>query len=153
MGDAGHRSNASAFFGIIARRACPRAALERASDYTMADMKTSKISGLICAALAMTSALPAAAQNQGNADAGRHKSSMCAGCHNIPGYKTAFPSVYSVPKLDGQHAPYIVSALRAYKSGERQHPSMRAIAASLSDQDMADLAAFYSNEPAKSASR
>ena len=78
---------------------------------------------------------------------------MCAGCHNIPGYKTAFPSVYSVPKLDGQHAPYIVSALRAYKSGERQHPSMRAIAASLSDQDMADLAAFYSNEPTKSASK
>lgn len=78
---------------------------------------------------------------------------MCAGCHNIPGYKTAFPAVYSVPKIDGQHAPYIVSALRAYKSGERRHPSMRAIAAGLSDQDMADLAAFYANPSAKSASR
>ena len=55
---------------------------------------------------------------------------MCFGCHNIPGYKTAFPSVYSVPKLDGQHAAYIVSALKAYKSGARTHPSMRAIAAS-----------------------
>ena len=78
---------------------------------------------------------------------------MCIGCHNIPGYKTAFPAVYSVPKLDGQHAVYIVSALRAYKSGERRHPSMRAIAASLSDQDMADLAAFYASAPTHSASR
>lgn len=78
---------------------------------------------------------------------------MCMGCHNIPGYKTAFPAVYHVPKLDGQHAAYIVSALKAYKSGERRHPSMRAVAASLGDQDMADLAAFYASEPAKSASR
>jgi cytochrome c553 len=77
---------------------------------------------------------------------------MCVGCHNIPGYKTAFPSVYSVPKLDGQHAAYIVSALRAYKTGDRRHPSMRAVAASLSDKDMADLAAFYASGPAKSAS-
>jgi cytochrome c553 len=105
---------------------------------------------------AQPAAAPAAAPDAkaaGNADAGRHKSSMCVGCHNIPGYKTAFPAVYSVPKLDGQHAAYIVSALRAYKSGERRHPSMRAIAASLSDQDMADLAAFYSTSPAQSASR
>jgi cytochrome c553 len=121
----------------------------------MADMKASLVSGIACigAAFVFCAAAPAAAQGQGNADAGRHKSSMCAGCHNIPGYKTAFPSVYSVPKLDGQHAAYIVSALRAYKSGERQHPSMRAIAASLSDQDMADLAAFYSGGSTKSASR
>jgi len=53
----------------------------------------------------------------------------------------------------GRSSATIVSALRAYKSGERQHPSMRAIAASLSDQDMADLAAFFSNEPMKSASK
>lgn len=78
---------------------------------------------------------------------------MCAGCHSIEGYKTAFPVVYSVPRIDGQHAAYIVNALRGYKSGDRRHPSMRAIAASLSDQDMADLAAFYASDPAKSASR
>ena len=125
-----------------------------------------------CAALALTAALYAGAQSAapqsapaqsaapapdaqaaGNADAGRQKASMCVGCHNIPGYKTAFPAVYSVPKLDGQHPVYIVSALRAYKSGERRHPSMRAVAASLSDQDMADLAAFYASGPAHSASR
>lgn len=119
-------------------------------------MKTSAIFGAMCAALAFAAATPAAAQNQpvqGNADAGRQKSSMCVGCHNIPGYKTAFPSVYSVPKLDGQHASYIISALRAYKASERQHPSMRAVAASLSDQDMADLAAFYSSNPTQSASK
>jgi cytochrome c553 len=119
----------------------------------MADMKTSTI-GAVCAVFALGAAnLAAAAESQGNADAGRNKSSMCVGCHNIPGYKTAFPSVYSVPKLDGQHAPYIVKALRAYKSGERTHPSMRGVAASLSDQDMADLAAFYSTLPTKAASR
>ena len=73
---------------------------------------------------------------------------MCIGCHGIPGYKTAFPTVYHVPKIAGQQPAYLVNALKAYKSGERSHPSMRGIAASLSDQDMADLAAYY-GEPAK----
>jgi cytochrome c553 len=106
-----------------------------------------KILRLVClagTALALAPAYSMAADITGDASAGKTKSSMCAGCHNIPGYKTVFPSVYNVPKIDGQHAAYIVSALRAYKSGERRHPSMRAIAASLNDQDMADLAAFYS---------
>jgi cytochrome c553 len=119
-------------------------------------MNTSSISGLVLTAFAAacaSSSASAQTQSPGNPDAGRNKSSMCVGCHNIPGYKTAFPSVYSVPKIDGQHAAYIVSALRAYKSGERRHPSMRAVAASLSDQDMADLASFYASGPAKSASR
>ena len=121
-------------------------------------MTTSKSIGFACGALALVAIWPAAAQTAaapatGNAEAGRHKASMCVGCHSIPGYKTAFPSVYHVPKIDRQHAAYIVSALRAYKAGERQHPSMRAIAASLSDQDMADLAAFYSSEPTKAAAR
>jgi cytochrome c553 len=76
------------------------------------------------------------------------KIAMCIGCHGIPGYKTAFPDVYHVPKIAGQQAVYIVNALKAYKSGERSHPSMRGIAASLTDQDMADLAAYY-GAPAK----
>lgn len=119
------------------------------------DMKRSNVFASVCsaAALAIAASAGAAQPAAGNADAGRQKSSMCVGCHNIPGYKTAFPAVYSVPKLDGQHAAYIVSALRAYKSGERRHPSMMAVAASLSDQDMADLAAFYSAAPQQSASR
>jgi cytochrome c553 len=109
-------------------------------------MKNSFFLCIVIGGFALGSAAAASAQATGSADAGKRKSSMCAGCHNIPGYKTAFPSVYHVPKLDGQHAAYIVSALRGYKSGERKHPTMRAIAAGLSDQDMADLAAFYSGQ-------
>jgi cytochrome c553 len=78
---------------------------------------------------------------------------MCAGCHGIGGYKTAFPEVYSVPKLGGQHAAYIVKALQAYKSGERSNATMRAIAVGLSEQDMADLAAYYATDSTKAASR
>lgn len=85
----------------------------------------------------------AAIAAQGNPEAGKQKSSMCAGCHGIAMYRTAFPEVYTVPKLGGQHAAYIAKSLQAYKSGERTHPSMRAIAASLNEQDMADLAAYY----------
>ena len=116
-------------------------------------MKPSITKALIFASLSLAGPWAAAADSPGNADHGRQKASMCVGCHNIPGYKTAFPAVYHVPRLDGQHAAYIVSALRAYKSGERKHPSMRAVAATLSDQDMADLAAFYASAPAVSASR
>ena len=68
---------------------------------------------------------------------------MCIGCHGIPGYKTAFPDVYHVPKIAGQQPGYIINALKAYKSGERSHPSMRGIAASLSDEDMKQLADYY----------
>ena len=85
-----------------------------------------------------------AAPQKGDADlAHRNKTAMCIGCHGIPGYRTAFPSVYHVPKIAGQQPAYIISALKAYKSGDRSHPSMRGIAASLTDQDMADLAAYY----------
>jgi cytochrome c553 len=89
----------------------------------------------------------------GDAAAGARRTQMCVGCHGIPGWRTAFPEVYKVPKLGGQHEAYIVKALQAYKSGERTHPSMRAIAASLSDKEMADLAAYYSAPAAKTASK
>jgi len=82
----------------------------------------------------------------GNAQAAKSKISMCTGCHGIPGYKTVYPYVYQVPMITGQRALYIVNALQAYKSGARSHPSMRGVAQSLSDQDMADLAAYYSSE-------
>ena len=100
-------------------------------------------------------ALPlcAFAQNApvGDAAAGYQKTAMCSGCHGIDGWRTAFPEVYKVPKIGGQHSAYIVKALQAYKSGDRQHPSMRAIAGSLSDKDMADLAAYYSQTSLKTA--
>ena len=73
---------------------------------------------------------------------------QCIGCHGIPGYRTAFPEVYPVPKIAGQQPGYIVSALKAYKSGERSHPSMRGIAASLDEEQMKKLADYY-GKPAK----
>ena len=80
----------------------------------------------------------------GSAVAGKDKVAMCAGCHGIPGYKASFPEVYSVPMIGGQSAGYINSALHEYKKGERPHPTMREIARGLSDQDMADVAAYFS---------
>ena len=79
----------------------------------------------------------------GDANRGRERVQMCQGCHGIDGWRTAFPEVYHVPKLAGQHAQYLAGALNAYKTGARSHPSMKAIAATLSDQDIADLAAYY----------
>ena len=78
---------------------------------------------------------------------------MCQGCHHIPGYKTVFPEVYYVPRIGGQHAAYILKALQEYKAGNRPHPSMRAIAAGLSDKDMADLAAYYGADAPKPAAK
>ena len=78
-----------------------------------------------------------------DAAAGQKKAAMCIGCHGIPGYQASFPEVYRVPMISGQNGKYIAASLAAYKKGERKHPSMRAIAGSLSDQDMADLAAYY----------
>jgi cytochrome c553 len=80
---------------------------------------------------------------KGDAKAGEKKVAMCIGCHNIPGYQATFPEIYKVPKIAGQNAKYIVAALGEYKKGDRKHPTMRAIATSLSDQDMADAAAYY----------
>jgi len=90
-----------------------------------------------------TPATVAAAPAAGSAEAGKTKLAMCIGCHGISGYRTAYPEVYHVPKIYGQQQAYIVKALQAYKTGERNHPSMRAIARGLTDADMADLAAYY----------
>ncbi|SRR5690554_1282223 len=105
------------------------------------------------AVLAATFSLGAYAQGAagdnavvGNAEDARSKVSMCIGCHGIPGYKASFPEVYHVPKIAGQNAEYIVTALKDYASGARTFPSMEAIAQTLSEQDMADLAAYYSSQ-------
>ena len=88
-------------------------------------------------------AFAAQAQEKKSAPGFENAHAMCIGCHGIPGYKTAFPDVYHVPKIAGQQPGYIINALKAYKSGERSHPSMRGIAASLSDEDMKKLADYY----------
>jgi cytochrome c553 len=67
----------------------------------------------------------------------------CHGCHGIPNYKNAFP-VYSVPKLGGQHAAYMVAALKEYQSKDRAHATMHAQAITHTDQDLVDMAAFLS---------
>ena len=99
-------------------------------------MKTS-LSVLLALASAVTSAF---AQD---VRAGEHKVAMCTGCHGIPAYQASFPEIHKVPMISGQSAKYIVASLEAYKKGERKHPSMRAIAQSMSEADMADVAAYY----------
>jgi cytochrome c553 len=104
------------------------------------------LSGLAAASFVLATA--AAAQTAAPAPAGdpakgREKTQMCEGCHGIPGWRTAFPEVYRVPKIAGQHEAYLAAALKEYRSGERSHPSMRGIATPLSDDDIANLAAYY----------
>ena len=79
-----------------------------------------------------------------DAQRGSTKVQMCIGCHGIVGYQGDFPQVYKVPKIAGQSATYITGALTAYRAGDRKHPTMHSIASSLSDQDIADIAAYYS---------
>ncbi|MDR3371161.1 c-type cytochrome [Rhodoferax sp.] len=96
--------------------------------------------------MAWTGMLPAQAQNiNGDVAAGSRKIAMCMGCHGIEGYRATFPRVYRVPKISGQGAGYIVAALTAYKQGLRKHPTMQGVASGLSEQDMADVAAYYSS--------
>lgn len=110
-------------------------------------MKTLSLSVPYLVAMSLLGAMNTAAQAQenpvGNAAAGQKKVAMCIGCHGIPGYQASFPEVHKVPKISGQNAKYIAAALTAYRQGDRKHPSMKGIAAALTDQDIADVAAFY----------
>lgn len=97
------------------------------------------MSGLFAALASVAAPLLA----EGDPTAGKNKTAMCDGCHGIPGFRAAYPETYQVPKLGGQNPGYIIAALKAYKAGERNHATMKAIAFSLTEQDMADLAAYY----------
>ena len=101
------------------------------------------LSSLSVLVVACATAFPAIAQDQGDAKAGEKKIAMCIGCHGIAGYQASFPEVHKVPMISGQGAKYIVSSLTAYKKGERKHPSMRGVADNLTEQDMADIGAYY----------
>ncbi|MFO1339382.1 MAG: c-type cytochrome [Burkholderiaceae bacterium] len=105
-------------------------------------MKTLKAITMLLA-LAGATTLAQAQEVKGDAKAGEKKNAMCIGCHGIEGYQASFPQIYKVPKISGQNGKYITAALDAYRKGDRMHPSMRGIAGSLSDQDIADLAAYY----------
>jgi cytochrome c553 len=93
-------------------------------------------------------AFAAPAEAAGDPARGKVLGYTCLGCHGIDNYKSVYPT-FSVPKLRGQHAEYLVAALKEYKSGQRNHPTMHAHASSLSDQDMEDVAAYLAGEPVK----
>ena len=101
---------------------------------------------LALVAASLCSATQAQDAKGGDAAVGATKAAMCIGCHGIVGYQASFPEVYKVPMIAGQSAKYIVSALNAYSKGDRKHPTMRGIATTLTEQDMADLGAFYEGQ-------
>ncbi|MGQ0697926.1 MAG: c-type cytochrome [Panacagrimonas sp.] len=104
--------------------------------------------GAIAALTAASAVLSLPAGAAGSAEAGIEKANTCMGCHGIPGYNNAYPS-YRVPKLGGQTPQFLEAALKAYRSGERPHATMHAQAASMSDQDIADVAAYLATAPHK----
>lgn len=79
----------------------------------------------------------------GNASRGLEKSQSCQACHGKDGNQAATPDT---PVLAGQHAGYLEYALKQYRSGERKNAQMNGFASGLSDQDIADLAAWYASQ-------
>jgi cytochrome c553 len=102
--------------------------------------------GLLLAAVTLTSVAPAFAA--GDAARGKELSYTCLGCHGIESYKNVYPT-YSVPELVGQHPAYIVAALKEYRAGDRSHGTMHVQAASLSDQDIEDIAVYFAGAELK----
>lgn len=109
-------------------------------------LRIQRISVLLATIAILFSVSTFAADIKGTPEGGADKVRLCAGCHSIPGYRSSVPEIYTVPFIGGQSEGYIVSALQAYKKGERKHPTMRSVAGSLSDQDMADVAAYYASQ-------
>jgi len=100
-----------------------------------------------CAAAVMALLAAPAALAAGDVEAGRLKANTCMGCHGIPGYNNVYPT-YRVPMIGGQSEDYLAAALHEYKSGQRPHKTMQGQAMSLSDQDIADIAAYLAVAPA-----
>ncbi len=105
-------------------------------------MRSDTLTSALIVACAL--ALPAPAAQGGDAEKGRLLAYTCMGCHGIENYKNAYPK-YSVPKLGGQNTAYIVAALEQYESGGRWHPTMKGMASTLSYEDRADLAAWFTS--------
>lgn len=98
---------------------------------------------LLAGACAFAQATPDATTLKGDRVHGKAISYTCLGCHGVDGYRNAYPN-YSVPKLVGQHPEYLIAALQEYRGDQRSHLTMHAQASELSDQDMADIAAYFS---------
>jgi cytochrome c553 len=101
---------------------------------------------LACASFASAAVSAQDQPLQGDAKHGKAISYTCLGCHGIEGYKNAYP-MYSVPKLEGQRPEYLAAALHEYKSGDREHLTMHSQASTLSDQDIADISAYFAGKP------
>ena len=98
------------------------------------------------AAMAFAGTAMAQQAAPGDAKRGKEMSYTCLGCHGIDGYKNAYPD-YSVPKLQGQHAEYLATALHGYRDGDRAHLTMHSEASTLSEQDIADIAVYFAGRP------
>ncbi len=120
----------------------PRTLTKNMKSFTNQTRQLSQLSATLLLLAISAFCLPAAAQ-AGDPAAGKAKAFACTGCHGLGGTKVAYPDVYKVPKLGGQHAAYIVAALKSYKAGERFNETMKAQATLLSEKDMADIAAYY----------
>ncbi len=108
-------------------------------------MKKSAVVKLLVAS-GMVMSFSGIATAAGETDSFKSRLVMCQGCHGIDNYRTAYPVVYHVPKLAGQHEQYLVKALNDYKTGARNHPTMVGIAGILSDEDIKALAAYYAGK-------
>jgi cytochrome c553 len=107
--------------------------------------KTLLACALTLSATLSSSALYAAdAAAKGDPKAGKSLVYTCGGCHGVRGYMNAYPN-YHVPRIAGQNYDYLVAALTAYKTGERDHPTMRAQGESLSAEDIRNIAAYLSS--------
>jgi cytochrome c553 len=117
----------------------------RGSDATAPSLRQASWSAALITLLVAGATATGAARAEltPNPEAAKAKVAMCIGCHGIPGYQASFPEVHKVPMISGQNAKYIVASLVAYQKGERKHPTMKGIAAPLSEQDMVDIGAYY----------
>ena len=104
------------------------------------------VAAVVCSGVVSTSVTAQEPGAAGNPQKGKQLSYTCLGCHGVDGYKNAYPN-YSVPELEGQHAEYIAAALKEYRDGDRAHLTMHSQASSLSDQDIADVAAYFAGKP------
>jgi cytochrome c553 len=104
------------------------------------------IAMIACGSFAASTALAQDQALKGDPHHGKAISYTCLGCHGVEGYKNAYPN-YSVPRLEGQNPEYLAAALHGYKSGDRSHITMHAQASTLSDQDIADIGAYFAGKP------
>src|SRR5258707_2795168 len=104
------------------------------------------VAAAVCSGVASTSVTAQEPALQGNPQKGKELSYTCLGCHGVDGYKNAYPN-YSVPELEGQHPEYLGAALKEYRDGDRAHLTMHAQASSLTDQDIADIVAYFAGKP------